>query len=275
VNTDDIARVSRLALVMQLRDATFAPVALAAKHAGTSLLIGASAHGERLEVVMDYSPEAHEALAAGVAALPGTTQLRVRIDGDDAEVMFVRAATGNAEEVTTELAPAAHLEAWQALVVPLCSICDGTISGVGKNVQSQRALIQIGYPARGRDDDAMLIEALDELGGPIGLSAAQRSTLLRRLHPELGRGAPLVISTWCNPSGVSAHLGLSYPVTSWETALRLASGLVFNDSVAKDVSTRLGQVAGAVGSEVLQGVQLVLGPHEPPDVVVWARIAPR
>lgn len=274
MNVDDIARISRLALVMQLRDATFAPITLAATRAAHSLLIGASAHGGRLEVVMDYSPEAHEVLAPGTEALLGATQLRVRIEGETAEVMFARRITGSAEELTAQLAPPAQVAAWQALVVPLCSICDGTISAAGRTTVGGRAMLQISYPGRGRDDDAMLIEALDELGAGIGITAPQR-TLLRRIHPELGRGAPVVISTWCLPDGVSSYLGLSYPVTSWPIALRLASGLVFNDSEAKDVSRRLGEVAGAIGSEALQGVEVMLGPHEPPDVVVWATIAPR
>jgi len=41
------------------------------------------------------------------------------------------------------------------------------------------------------------------------------------------------------------------------------------------VSRRLGELAGALAADQLTGIELVLGPHEPPDLVVWARVAPR
>jgi len=274
VNIDDVARVSRLALVMQLRDASFAPLALAAAKVGGELLVGASAHGRRLEVVMAYEPAAHEVLAPGIAALPGADQLRVRIDGDDSEVMFGRRTRIEPSAAVDELAPPAVREGWLELVEQMCSIADARITGVARAADGRRGLIQVGYPARDRDTDAMLIEAIDQLGEGIGVSAPQR-TLFRRIHPQLGRGAEIVVATRCTETAVSSHFAISYPISAWETAVRLAAGLVLNDSEGKEVSRRLGEVAGALAADQLTGIELVLGPHEPPDLVVWARVAPR
>ena len=128
MNAEDLARISRLALAMQLRDASFAPVTLAVGATGGNVLVGAS-HGSRLDVIMDFAPDAAQVLAPNVAPLAGTAQLRVRIDGEDAEVLFVRPGKADAASAVAELAPAVA-EAWSELVVPLCSICDGSISAV-------------------------------------------------------------------------------------------------------------------------------------------------
>ena len=274
MNVEDLARVARLGLVMQLRDASFAPISAAAAVAGSSLLVGASAHGRRLEVVMDYHPDAHRALAPDTAVPTGTDHLRVRIDGEDVEVMFALGGPREPDAAVDELALDAVREPWLELVSQLCSIADAKISGRARSADGQRAMLQITYPARGRDMDAMLIEAISELSDGIGVSPAQR-TLFRRIHPELGRGSEIVLTTRTTPTQVSAQLGISYPITEWATAVRLAGGLVFNDSEGKDVSRRLGEVAGAVAADKLAGLEIVLGPHEPPDVVVWARVSPR
>lgn len=274
MNVHDLARVTRLGLVMQLRDATFGPMLAAAAVAGPDLLVGASAHGRRLEVVMAYSPEAHQALAPGVVAPVGSEQLRVRIDGEDTEIMFARRGPFTPEAAVHEVGTEAVRDSWLELVEQFCSIADAQINGVGRSTDGTRGMIQVTYPSRDRDTDAMLIEAIDQLGEGIGVSAPQR-TLFRRIHPELGRGREIVVVTRSTPAAISTQLGISYPVADWPTAVRLAGGLVFNDSEGKDVAKRLGEVAGAIAADQLTGLELVLGPHEPPDVVVWARVAPR
>ena len=253
MNVDDVARIARVALLLRLRDAQITPLVAASKE----LVVGASAHGGRLELVVPASPDAFKAL--GVREEPAD-RLRVRIDGDDVEVLVVRAT----RDAPTE-------PAWLDLVEQLCSIASARILTHARS--ARRQLLEIGYPARDRDTDAMLIEAIDQLGEEIGISAAQR-TLWRRIHPQLGRGSEIVLSTGYTQA-VSPHFGISYPISGWDTALRLAGGLVLNDSESKEVATRLGEVAGALGSDQLTGLELVLGPHEPPDVIVWAKVASR
>jgi hypothetical protein len=254
VNVDDVARIGRVALLLGMHDARVTPLVAASRE----LVVGASAHGARLELVMPATPEAFAAL--GVPARPAD-RLRVRVDGDDVEVLVVTATREPPGE-----------PAWLDLVEQFCSIASARIQSHARG--PRRQLLEIGYPARDRQTDAMLIEAIDQLGEDIGISAAQRR-LFRQLHPQLGRGAEIVVTTGFTQGAVSVHLGLSYPVTAWETAVRLAGGLVLNDSEGQRVSRRLGEVAGALGSDRLTGLELVLGPHEPPDLVVWAKVASR
>jgi len=253
VNVDDVARIARVAMLLRLREAQVTPLVAASKQ----LVVGASAHGGRLELVVPASPDAFAAL--GVPEQPAD-RLRVRVEGDDVEVLVVRATKDGPSE-----------PAWLDLVEQLCSIASARILSHGRS--PRRQVLEIGYPARDRDTDAMLIEAIDQLGEEIGISAAQR-TLFQRIHPQLGRGAEIVLAT-SYTQAVSPHFAITYPITGWDTAVRLAGGLVLNDSESKDVAKRLGEVAGALGSDQLTGLELVLGPHEPPDVVVWAKVASR
>ena len=253
MNVDDVARIARVAMLLRLRDAQVAPLVAAS----SELVVGASAHGGRLELVVPATPQAFAAL--GLAVEPAD-RLRVRVDGDDVEVLVVRAT----REPPTE-------PAWLTLVEQLCSVGSARILSHARS--ARRQLLEIGYPARDRETDAFVIEAIDQLGEEIGISAAQR-TLWRRIHPQLGRGAEIVLATGYTQA-VSPHFAITYPVTGWDTAVRLAGGLVLNDSESKDVATRLGEVAGALGSDQLTGLTLVLGPHEPPDVIVWAKVAAR
>lgn len=254
MNVDDVARIGRVALLLRLRDAQVTPLVAASN----KLVVGASAHGGRLELVVPASPAAFAAL--GVREEPAD-RLRVRIDGDAVETLVVRAT----REAPTE-------PAWLDLVEQFCSIANARILSRARG--PERQLLEIFYPARDRDTDAMLIEAIDQLAEDIGITAAQR-TLFRRIHPQLGRGSEIAVTTGFLHGAVSAHLGISYPLASWQTALRLAGGLVLNDSEGQEASRRLGEVAGALGSDQLTGIELVLGPHEPPDVVVWANVASR
>jgi hypothetical protein len=253
VNVDDVARIARVAMLLRLREAQVTPLVAGSEQ----LVIGASAHGGRLELVVPASPQAFAAL--GVPQEPAD-RLRVRVDGDDVEVLVVRAT----KDAPTE-------PAWLDLVEQLCSIASARILSHARS--ARRQLLEIGYPTRDRDTDAMLIEAIDQLGEDIGISAAQR-TLWRQIHPQLGRGAEIVLATGYTQA-VSPQFGITYPVTGWDTAVRLAGGVVLNDSESKDVAKRLGEVAGALGSEQLTGLELLLGPHEPPDVIVWAKVASR
>jgi hypothetical protein len=270
---DDVAQLAHLGLVLKLREATLEPVlAAASKLADAKLLVGASAHGRRLEVVMPYHPDALAAVAPDAAAPATATLIRIVVDGETISVALAMAGGNKQPRVAVdELAPPAHRDAWFDLVDQLCSIADARIVGLTRFVDGSRVAIEIQYPQRDRDTDFVLMEGIDQLAGDIGVSGAQRK-LWRRIHPELGAGNGISLSTGCTPARVSAHFGITYSVTSWEVALRLAEGLVLNDSEAKAVPTSLGQLAGALGSDHLQSLELVLGPHEPPDVIVWARV---
>jgi hypothetical protein len=270
---DDVAQLAHLGLVLKLREATLEPVlAAASKLADAKLLVGASAHGRRLEVVMPYHPDALAVVAPDAAAPATATLMRIVVDGETMSVALATAGGNKQPRVAVdELAPAAQRDAWFDLVDQLCSIADARIVGLTRFVDGSRVAIEIQYPQRDRATDFVLMEGIEQLAGDIGVSGAQ-CKLWRRIHPELGAGNGISLSTSCTPARVSAHFGITYPVTSWEVALRLAEGLVLNDSEAKAVPTNLGQLAGALGSDRLQSLELVLGPHEPPDVIVWARV---
>jgi hypothetical protein len=271
---EDVSRVARLGLLLQLGDAEVGPVVLAASGAGKGLVVGASAHGGRLEVRMPYRPEAASALApAGAAILDRADEIRASIAGDQRRVTFVRSGHAEIDAALAEVAPESVREAWAELLTSLCSIANGKITVIGREVDRAAAVIELRYPQRDRDADAMLIEALDELGGGLGISGAQR-TLFRRIHPQLGLGAEMVLTTRCTPDGISPTFGVGYPITDWQTAMRLGEGVVLNDSEAKEVPRRLGAVAGVTGAETLLGVEVILGPNEPPDVLVWSPVLP-
>jgi hypothetical protein len=271
---DDAARLAHLGLVLRMREATLAPVLAAAAIAGGPLLVGASAHGQRLTVVMPYRPDVLAAVAPGSPAAPATgpARLQLQLDGELMSVALATATSLSPDAAVTQLAPRAHRDAWFDLVDQLCSIADGRIVGSIRSLDGARLALELRYPQRDRETDFVLIEAIAQLATDLGVSAAQLR-LFRRLHPEIGRGTEIALVTTCTAhAGVSPSLGIRYPIASWELALRLAQGLVFNDSEAKAVPTMLGQLAGALGSDHLQSVELVLGPHEPPDVIVWAQV---
>ncbi len=275
---DDAARLAHLGLVLRLREAAVAPVlAAATRIAGEQLLVGASAHGRRLEIVMPYHPEALAALAPttpppSTSATMGPALLRVQVDGDVIAVALASTTTKAPDAAVAEIAPPAYRDAWFDLVDQLCSIADGRVVGSTRFVDGSRAVLDIRYPQRDGATDFIVMEAVEQLAGDIGVSAAQLR-LFRKLHPEVGGGSEISLATACTAhAGVSPYLGITYPSTSWELALRLAQGLVLNDSEAKALPTMLGQLAGALGSDHLQSIELILGPHEPPDIVVWAQV---
>lgn len=273
---EDVSRLARLGLVLSLRDTTLAPALQAAAVAAraSDLLVGASAQSRTFELVLPYHRDALHALAP---ALPPpekpAERIRARVEGDNLFVMLADAGPFD-PRTAVESAPAAHREAWLDLVEQLCSIADGRITGVSRAIDGTRAQLEVRYPARDKATEAMLVEAITQLGEAIGITEAQRR-LWMRIHPQLSRGGEIVLSTGCSQRGVSGNFGITYPISSWQTAVRLAEGLVLNDSEAKEVPRRLGELAGAMAADELSGVELVLGPHEPADVLVWARVAPR
>ena len=267
----DATRLARLAVVMQTRDAVVEPLLLAASVSESdTLLVGASAHGRRFDVIMNFTEEAYAAIAPDLPIVAGD-HIRVRVDGATS-VAAVRTGQLAPRAAVDALAPPAVRDAWFDLVEQLCSIADARIIGTTLYVDGSRAEIAIRYPARSRETEMILMEGISQLAEDIGVSDAQRR-LWARVHPELGRGSEIVLTTACTQTAVSAHFAISYPITDWAVAMRLAEGLVLNDSEAKQVPKTLGQLAGALGSDRLDSVELVLGPHEPPDVIVWARVA--
>jgi hypothetical protein len=133
------------------------------------------------------------------------------------------------------------------------------------------SLALIAYPPRDGNAERMLMLGVDQLAEDAGVSPPQRQLWLR-IHPEVGQAGDVAIVTWTRPDGeVSPHLAFRYPSGSWPLAVRLGQGLVLNDSESKEVPTRLGQLAGALGGDP-RAIELELGPHEPPDVIVWVPI---
>jgi hypothetical protein len=254
VNVDDVARVARVGLLLRARDAQITPLVAASPE----LVVGASAYGTRIELVVPATPATFAAVGAPAAP---ADRLRVRIEGGDAEVFVMRADT---------MAPTEP--AWLDLVEQLCSIAGGKIIARGASPRRQR--LEIRYPARDRQTDAVLIEAIDQLADDVGVTAAQRQ-LWTRIHPQLGRGAEIVLATGFGGGQISQHLAITYPIAGWDVAVRLAGGLVLTTADSQEASRRLGEVAGILGSDQLTGIELVLGPHEPPDIVVWAKVASR
>jgi hypothetical protein len=254
VNVDDVARVARVGLLLRARDAQITPLVAATPE----LVVGASAYGGRIELVVPATPAAFAAVATREQP---ADRLRVRIEGDDTEVFVMRAESS----LPTE-------PAWLDLVEQFCSVAGGKITARGASARRQR--IEIRYPARDRDTDAILIAAIDQLAEDIGVTAAQRQ-LWTRIHPQLGHGAEIALATGFGSGQVSQHLAITYPISGWDVAVRLAGGLVLSNADSQEASRRLGEVAGILGSDQLTGIELVLGPHEPPDIVVWAKVASR
>ncbi|NVB83763.1 MAG: hypothetical protein HOV81_35640 [Kofleriaceae bacterium] len=273
---EDVSRLARLGLVLKLRDTTLAPALQAAAVAArtSDLLVGASAQSSTFELVLPYHRDALHALAPTQPPPEKPAErIRARVEGENLFVLLADAGPFDVRAAALA-APAAHREAWLDLVEQLCSIAGGRVTGVSRAIDGSRAQLEVRYPARDKATEAMLIEAITQLGEGIGVTDAQRR-LWTRLHPQLSRGGEIVVSTGCGQGGVSGTFGITYPIASWQTAVRLAEGLVLNDSEAKEVPRRLGELAGAMAADELSGVELVLGPHEPADVLVWARIAPR
>jgi hypothetical protein len=273
---EDVSRLARLGLVLSLRDTALAPALQAAAVAArtTDLLVGASAQSRTFELVLPYHRDALHALAPTLQPPEQPAErIRARVEGDHLFVMLADAGPFD-PRTAARSAPAAHRDEWLDLVQQLCSIADGRITGVSRAIDGTRAQLEVRYPARDKATEAMLVEAVTQLGEAIGITDAQRR-LWMRIHPQLSRGGEVIVSTGCSQRGVSGHFGITYPISSWQTAVRLAEGLVLNDSEAKEVPRRLGELAGAMAADELTGVELVLGPHEPADVLVWARVAPR
>lgn len=268
----DATRLGRLAVAMQVRDAVSEPLLVAASIAADDkMLVGASAHGQRMDVIMRYSAEALAVVAPDAGVVEGD-HIHVRIENGTATTGVVRSAQLPPRTAVDALAPAPVRDRWFDLVDQLCSIASAQIIGTTQYLDGSRAELAIRYPARNRETEMFLLEGVSQLAEEIGVSAAQRR-LWTRMHPELAHGSEIVLTTACTASAISQHFAIGYPITDWAVAMRVATGLVFNDSEAQQVPRTLGQLAGALGSDRLESVELVLGPHEPPDVIVWARVA--
>jgi hypothetical protein len=272
---DQATRLGRLGVLLQLHDAVVAPVlaAITAVPRGT-VMVGTVAGSRRVELVMPYHPDAFAALAPGLAVPAGPhLGLRVRID-QDAISMAVTVEGGGSDAIRERATTSSAGPAWVSLIEQFCSVAGGRVAGHAIWVDPPaRATAQIRYPDRDRAADAVLMLAVDQLAGEIGVTAAQRR-LWARIHPDLGRGREIVVETGLTANAVSSQLSISYPVTEWELATRLSQGLILNDSDAQAVPSQLGAMAGALGADAPTSVTLELGPHEPVGVLVWAALSP-
>lgn len=277
---DVAARLARLALALDLRESLTAPVlaAVAASGGKGDVLVGASAHGRRVDVVMPFSPAGLAALGGDPATITASTAprgLRARVDGDTvAGAVLSFAGASDAAGAVAELAPPAARAAWVDYVEQFCAIAGGKISGRTRWTDG-RASLEIRYPARDASGkpELYLLAAIDQLGAQLGVTEAQR-TLWQQLHAGF-HGAELALTTSVTANGaVSQVLGLAYPETAWEHAVRVAQGTTLDPAEAAKVPRQLGALAGALASDVLQALELELGPHEPLDVIVWAKLAP-
>jgi hypothetical protein len=263
---DHAARIARLAVVLRLRDAAIDPViaAVASTPPTDRLLVGASAHGSRLELVMPFYLAAFEKLAPGAVAIKGADRLWLRIDGDTIEV-------GTSSEREVDVADV--VPAWHAILEQMCSICGGRVASRGRWIRTEHDFAFVHYPTRDRAKDQMLMLGLDQLAEDVGVSAPQRK-LWQRLHPQTGNGDEISVTTGAVNGQLSNQFAVTYRNISWEQALRLGEGLVLKASEAEQVPAELGQFAGALDADRPHSLELRLGPHEPPDVVVWGQLAP-
>jgi hypothetical protein len=274
---DVVARLSRLAVALGMRDGAAAPVLAAVTATGGAgdLLVGASAHERRVDVVMPYAPGAWTALGGDPAtAAKSPLGIRARVDGDAVSAALLTSPTPTPREAVDELAPPAVRDAWWDYVDQFCTIADARLVGATRWLDG-RCSLDVRYPTRATDSKAelYLLEAVDQLGTQLGITAAQRA-LWKRLHVNF-RGAELALTTSCTASGaVSQILSLAYPEHSWEHAVRIAQGTQVDPAAAAKIPRDLGGLAGALASDKLQSLELQLGPHEPMDVVVWAKLAP-
>ena len=269
------ARLGRLVVALEMRDAVIAPVlaVVAAAPPNSRLLVGASTQGRRVQLIMPDHPGALVALGVSSGACDGDHQrgIRIVIEQDRLAIgVVVPAAQPVAAAVRG--APPEIRPAWQAVLDQFCAIGTGRVLSVTEWRTEQRTRVDVRYPARDPATDQVVLLGIDQLAGDLGVSAMQRR-LLVRMHPTLGKGQPLVVGTTATTQ-ITSQLSVVYGATDWDTAIRVGSGLVLNDSEAKEVPARLGALAGALGSEAVEGLELELGPHEPPGVVVWSNVSP-
>lgn len=248
---DAAVRLARLALALRYREADVESVltAVATGPAHGELLVGASVHGRALEVVVPEHP---------LARADGGDGLRVRVDGDQVERGIVR------------VGPCEMEPAWFDVVDQLCAV-GGQIAS-RTQWPGDRVAIAVRYPPRGVDDDMMLAAGFDQLAEDLGATVPQRR-LLQKVHPQLGRGDEIAATVRTVGGAMSRSFAVTYPVTSWETALRLGQGTVLSDRDAAEIPTKLGELAGALASDTTTGLELVLGPHEPLEILVWVKLA--
>lgn len=272
----DAARVTRLGLALKLRDVVVEPVLAAVAHSKSSeTFVGASAQGRRLDIVMPFDPAALAAVAPDAKldaslADPDAT-LRLRIDGDRLSAGITTPGAIEPDVAVSKLASETFRAAWLDVVSQFCSIQSGRIAARTRYVDGSRASIEIRYPARARAGDLELVEAIDQLAGDLDVSAAQR-TLWRRVHPDLGGGREISVTTSVVVGGISSHLGIAYPITDWSLAVRVAQGLTLDAGEAANIPKQLGELAGILDSDQLASLELVLGPNEPPDLLLWTRL---
>jgi len=272
----DAARLTRLGLALKLREVVVEPVLAAVAHSKPSeTLVAASAGGRRLDIVMPFDPAALAAVAPDVkidaTLAEPDARLRLRIDGDRLAAGITTPGAIDPDVAVSKLAAEPFRAAWLDLVSQFCSVQHGRIAARTRFVDGSRASIEIRYPARARADDLELIEAIDQLAGDLDVSAAQRK-LWRRVHPDLGGGREIAITTSIVVGGISSHLGIVYPITDWSLAVRVAQGLTLDATEAANVPKQLGELAGILDSDTLTSLELVLGPNEPPDLLLWTRL---
>ncbi len=273
---DSATRLGRLGVLLELRGGVSAPVLAAAMAAPSDrpILVGAAAHGGRLDLVIPATHDTAVAVGLGDGASDATA-FRIRLDGAQTSVALARAGAISPRAAVDEIAagaPAATIAAWFDLVDQLCAIAGGAIAGRSRGATGGGS-IAVRYPVRDAQAEIYLIAAVDQLAAGLGSSAAQRR-LWQRIHPQLGAGREVTVESQLVADRVSQRLVVGYPVTDWATAIRLAEGLVLDPSEAAEIPKRLGAVAGALDSDKLESLEIELGPHEPPEVVVWAKLAP-
>ncbi|HEV7556517.1 MAG TPA: hypothetical protein VGO00_13720 [Kofleriaceae bacterium] len=268
----DAARITRLGLALNLRDAAVQPVlAAVAASKSADVLVGASAHGRRLDIVMPFHPDALAAVSTSTVTPSAQSKLRLRVDGDRVAAAITTPGAIEPAAAVAELSPEPFREAWLDLVEQFCSVAGGRIIARTRFVDEPRGAIEIRYGARPRAADLELAMAIDQLAGDIDVSAAQRR-LWMRIHPDLGLGREIAVTTGMAVGGVSSHLGITYPITDWSLAVRVARGLTLDDGEAAKVPRQLGELAGILDSERLTSLELVLGPNEPPDLLLWTKL---
>lgn len=267
-----IRKLARLALAMSLQETTLAPALaiVAAAPRSARLVVGLATQGAQLEIIVENHPGMLGAVA--LRDVPTARALRLSVHHQVAVSVIDDTAGLPAAAIAASGVPDAARATWQVLVDQFCALGAGRIAGLTRRLDIERARIDVRYPARDAQADQILMLGLDQLAEDLGVSEMQRR-LLGKMHPSLGKGREIVVGTSCQ-SQVARELALLYPVTDWDTALRVAEGLVLDSAEAKALPRHLGALAGAIGSDATVGLELLLGPHEPPSVFVWSAVAP-
>jgi hypothetical protein len=272
IETPQLIRLSEL---LAEREVPVLPVLSALKVPGTSFVyLAISTLSRRIDLLVPFSVGALAEVAptAVAPAIPPRAMLRICCDGDRLGAAMVVVGTIAPGEAIDDVAPPTTREAWVPIVESMAALANGKVTSRTRFFTESRGAIVVGYSAREADAEQHLVRGIDELATRLGVSADQR-TMWPKLHAANGPGAGVQVSTTCAATGPTADLGFTYGKTEWDDAIRLTS-MIVDANRAREVAAALGTLSGKLHIDRLQAVEVVLGPGDRPDVVVWLSLRP-